>query len=122
MKSKIIIGIFAILIIGLLIIVGCRSLEPIPNVQTLKQYYEHKEGEQGSLYFPLDSAARAKIVEIKSCDDGVQYIQCSPEITLADGDGFSRTYAVDEFPAYFVDVLQEGDTCIFGFDRYFNGK
>lgn len=122
MKLKII---FGILIVGLLAVAGCRSLGPIPGVQTLKQYYEHKPLGEDQGYMPLELAARAKISEIKWCKDDIEYIQCVDEITLADEDGFSRTYAVGEvgeFPAYFVDVLKEGDTCIFGFDRYVNGK
>lgn len=120
------------LIVGLLVIAGCGFNDPIPNVQTLKQYHEHKPGEEND--WPLASAARAKILSIRLCKDvklpeGVSNdcaIFGGDMITLQDVDDpkFIKEYSFSfgQIPYYLADVLQSGDSCQFNFDAYVDGK
>lgn len=122
---------FGLLAISLLVISGCASSIKIGGVQTLKQYYTHEPLKEGQNYMPLDLAARAKIADKYKCSDvqlpeGVSndcYIFGGDTITLVDEDGYSREYSTSfgQIPDYLFDVLQEGDTCNFIFDRYIKG-
>lgn len=123
---------FGLLVISLLVISGCALPAKLGGVQTLKQYYAHEPLKEDQDYMPLDLAARAKIVEKNKCSDvklpdnvsNDCYIFGGDTIIIADEDGYSREYSTlfGQIPYYLFNVLQEGDTCNFIFDRYSDGN
>ena len=129
MKGKII---FVSLVMLILVVSGCASSVKLGGVQTLKQYYAHEPLKEGQNYMPLDLAARAKIMYKDKCSDVLLseeigndcFIFGGDTIRLVDVEGYSREYSTSfgQIPFYLFDILQEGDTCNFIFDRYLDGN